>query len=217
MSEPSAIWSSKLIVFDSSISLTQNVILSHGRSALQALINGIDRLHHLVAMYPQFADLHPHPEIPSTLSELGFQQGVASTILFNDGPKGTRENSTTYKLRLARVDYVKDKCKNTSVSVLPNKKIRNSLTHIDEYLARDLAKPKTGWFIDSAIPRRDQFTADQHGIQTAFCRTYISSEDVILHLDNEISLKSLREEANGVLGAIWGEPHAKASIPTRRP
>jgi hypothetical protein len=47
MAEPSAIWSSKLIIFDKSIGLTQNVILSHARGALHALVSRIDRLYEL--------------------------------------------------------------------------------------------------------------------------------------------------------------------------
>jgi hypothetical protein len=40
----------------------------------------------------------------------------------------------------------------------------------------------------------------------AFCRTYISSEDVLIHFDNEISLIELRREANEVREAIYGAP-----------
>jgi hypothetical protein len=206
MAEPSAIWSAKLIIFDKSISLTQNVILSHARVALHALVDRIDRLHQQVRDSPPIVDFYAHPDIPSTLSDLGFQQGVASTILFNDGPKSARENSASYQLRLDRLAYVKRHCANISTTVLENRKIRNSLVHVDEYLARELAKaPNTGWMIDSAIGRRDQFTAPP-GISIGFCRMYIASEDVLLHLGNEISIAALRAEAKGVLSAIWGEP-----------
>jgi hypothetical protein len=205
MGEPSAIWSSKLIVFDRSISLTQNVILSHARGALHALVNRIDRLNELVRTSPPIVDFYVDPEIPPTLTDLAFQQGLASTILFNSGPKGDRENSGAYRLRLDRTGYVKQRCAQISTSVLANRKIRNSLTHVDEYLARELSRPNTGWIIDSAIARRDQFTPPG-GLQVGFCRTYISSEDVMLHLGNEISLRHLRDEATGVLRAIWNEP-----------
>jgi hypothetical protein len=69
-----------------------------------------------------------------------------------------------------------------------------------------MARPKTGWLVDAAIGRRDQFTAAHHGIKIAFCRTYIASEDVLVHFDNEISLAELRREANEVREAIYGAP-----------
>jgi hypothetical protein len=206
MAKSFPIWSTKCIVFDKSISDTQNVILSHGRMALQALVNRIDRLHTFVAAYPQLKNLYPHSDIPATLSDLCFQQGIASTILFNDGRRREGESTVAYKLRLDRVAYVRQRCSLIATAVLSNRKIRNSLTHIDEQLAKALTKENTGWFIDVAISRRDEFTPLKSGTQIAFCRTYIASEDVILHLGNEISLRSLRQEANDVLMAIWQEP-----------
>jgi hypothetical protein len=198
MAEPSALWSLRAVVFDKTISSTQNVILCQAWVALDAVINRIDRLRELIATYPNFIDFYPHPEIPPTLSDLAFQQGLASTILFNDAPRGQRESSAAYKLRRSRLAYVKQKCGGIQISVLPNRQVRNSLVHIDEYLVRQMARPKTGWLVDSAIGRRDQFTAAHHGIVVAFCRTYIASEDVLVHFDNEISLTELRREANEV-------------------
>jgi hypothetical protein len=206
MAEPSAIWSMHLVVFDQSLSLTQNVIMSHARLAVQALIERIDRLHALVASFPRLTNMYPHRDIPATLSDLCFQQGIASTILFNDGARGSKESSSAYKLRLSRIAYVQAKCASISTAVLSDRKVRNSLTHIEEYLAKAMKKERTGWFIDAAIWRRDEFSAKEHGIDVAFCRTYIASEDTIIHLGHEISLNALREEADGVLAAIWQEP-----------
>jgi len=205
MTEPSAIWSSKLIVFDKSVSLTQNVILSHGRFALQALVSRIDRLYELIGALPNLIDFYPHPDIPATLTDIAFQHGLASTILFNDSPKGKSESAAEYKCRAERVTYVKAGCAHVLVDVLADRKIRNSLTHIDEHLVKHLSQPNTGWYIDSAIGRRDQFTAP-NGLNIGFCRTYIASEDVLLHLGNEISIKRLRRQAKRVLSAIWKEP-----------
>jgi hypothetical protein len=158
----------------------------------------------LVKSSPPIVDFYVDPEIPPTLSDLGFQQGVASTILFNDAPKTSRENAASYKLRLDRLAYVKQRCAHIPHKVLANRKIRNSLVHVDEYLARELGKPNTGWMIDSAIGTRDQFAAPP-GIEIGFCRMYIASEDMLLHLGNEISIANLRKEAKGVLSTIWNE------------
>lgn len=204
MSEPSAIWSNKLIVFDKEIGLVQNVILAHGRDALKAVVTRIDQLHALLLKMPHVIDVHLDPDIPSIVSDICFQHGVASTVLFNDSKRGKDEEAYLYRLRMERVGYVRRFCRERELSILANRKIRNSLTHIDEHLAKALRRPTTGWFIDAAIAARDQFTAAAHGITVAFCRTYISSEDMIIHLGNEIPLDKLRDEAIFVLAVVFG-------------
>lgn len=202
MAEPSGIVSSQRIIFDQGISRIQNAILSQGACALEALIARIDRLRSLIASSP-IADLFIDPEIPGVLSEIGFHQGVASTVLFNDKAKGDREPGPDYRLRKDRIDYVRQRCIGISTAILSDKKVRNSLTHVDEHLARRMRKPNTIWIIDTAFARRDQF-APPPGTRLAFCRTYISSEDVLLHLENEISLPSLQKEAVSVLARVFG-------------
>ena len=165
MVEPSAIWSTRLIVFDKAVSLTQNVILSHARFALHAMIERIDALHEMAKAMPNLVNMAPHPGIPAILTDLCNQQGIASTILFNDRPKTRQESDLAFALRKKRVEYVKYWSKQVPIKILSNRKMRNSLTHIDEHLADALAKPKTGWFIDVAIGKRDEFTAQQHGME----------------------------------------------------
>jgi hypothetical protein len=193
------------IVFDRSIGLIQNVILSHARDSLHALVARIDRLRELVPAAPVGNGIFIHPEIPSVLSDIAFHQGAASMILFNDNPKGARENAETYRLRLDRIAYVQAKCAGIAMAVLSDRKIRNSLTHIDEHLPRALSKPNTGWFIDIAATVREPMGPQQHGLAVGFCRTYIASEDIILHLDGEISVSDLKADSQAVLHAVWGE------------
>jgi hypothetical protein len=217
MTEPSAIWSQRNVIFDKPLGLTQNVILSHARVALEAIISRIDSLHELVASDTKLLEFYPNPEIAPILSELCFHQGLASTILFDDSSKKQRESGTAFRLRKTRVEYVKGKCAALRLKVLTSRKIRNSMTHIDEYLADEMQRPKTGWMIDSAIGRRDQFTAKQHGIDVAYCRVFIASEDTLLHLGNEISLKQLREEATVVLATIWSQTEESVLWTVRKP
>jgi hypothetical protein len=207
MTEPSAIWSTSLQVFDQTLGTTQNVILSQGRFALQALVRRIDYLHEMLKHMPSLKDAYVHPDIPATLTDLCNQQGIASTILFNDGPRQRKESVKAHKLRLERIAYVKHWTKNVPIKILSNRKVRNSLIHIDEYIADAFDKPKTGWLVDSAIGSRTQFTAAQHGIGIDFCRSYIASEDMILHLGNEISVSKLKWEASAILAAVFGESH----------
>jgi hypothetical protein len=207
MTEPSAIWSINNQLFDRNISITQNVILSHGRFALQALVRRIDRLYELLQFMPGLKGAYVHHDIPSTLTDLCNQQGIASAILFNDGPKQRLESDKAHKLRLERIAYVKHWTKDVPIKILSNRKVRNSLIHIDEYIADAFSKPKTGWFIDGAIDRRNQYTPTNPEIGVGFCRTYIRSEDMILHLGNEISVAKLRWEALAILAAVFGEQH----------
>ena len=164
MSEPAAIWSSKLVIFDKSISLTQNVILSHGREALHAMIRRIDRLHAMLKDTPQIKNAYFNPDIPSTLTDLCTQQGIASNILFNDGSRSRYESERAFKLRKERVAYVSHWIKGVPVKILSDRKLRNTLTHIDEHVADALTKPKTGWMINfgNAPTRRIQRRTARH-------------------------------------------------------
>ena len=92
MIEPSAIWSARQIAFDKSLSITQNVILSHARTALQALIGRIDLLDILVMSDTLIDEFYIHPDIPTLLSDICFQHGIASTLLFDDSRKKDRES-----------------------------------------------------------------------------------------------------------------------------
>jgi len=78
MHQPSAIWSSRLIVIDRNISNIQNVILSQGSSALLATVGKINQLHKLA---PPDAEnrLFIDYRIPPILHDLCYHAGLAST------------------------------------------------------------------------------------------------------------------------------------------
>lgn len=205
MNEPEAIWSTWRIVFDNEISTTQNVILSQGRSALRATIDRIDKLHGLVEESP-LQNVGIHPDIPPTVSNLCYQAGLASTILFEDGDQGHFESDRAYKLRQKRVKYVNEFCSSQGVepSLLLDREVRNSLTHIDERLADILTEEGgVGWFIDAAVRRRDEFEAPKE-VEVRFCRSYVIEEDRILHLGQELDLGELRRECVAVLAVVFG-------------
>jgi hypothetical protein len=210
MNEPAAIWGFSKVVFDQEISRTQNIILSHGREALNAVLERIEALRKLIQSSP-LVNAYPAPEIPSVLSDLCYQAGLASTILFNDIKKGRRESEIAYRLRRERVDYVQKWCNTQylNISILRNRDLRNALTHIDEHLADALAaEPNVGWFIDSAIASRREFSPPD-GIKMAFCRSYISDEDIIVHLGHEVTLRELANECAAVLAVVFGCPPRK--------
>lgn len=205
MHNPISLYSYRLINFDADISLTQNVILTQGSTALASTINLIEKLKLLVNDGP-ITNAYFSPEIPNTLSNLCYQAGLASTILFNDSKRGSKESAISFKLRTDRVAYVKHWCDIQSIDTptLKNRGIRNALTHIDEYLADALtAESNVAWYIDMAIESRNQFETPS-GISTKFCRSYIKDENKILHLDKELCLKNLYIECHAGLAVVFG-------------
>lgn len=209
---PTAIWSTtSLQVFDKNISATQNVILSQGRFALLSMLGRIVNLYQCLAVQPNIIDSYLHPEIPQIINEICLHQGIASSILFNGSSQSQNENKYMYNLRMERFEYVKNFCSLSSIETptLSNRQLRNQLVHIDEYLVKAMREPNTGWVIDSAHAYRDQFSAP-NGLKIGFCRCFIASEEIILHLKSEISIPSLWEEASATLAAVFGIPQKPA-------
>ncbi len=212
MNNPNGVYGFRRIIFDQNISTTQNIILIQGADALLATIRLIENVRKLVDESP-LKNAYISPDIPFTLSNLCYQAGLASTILFNGSAKGYKESKLSFKLRIERVNYVNHLCKTQGLETptLKSRSIRNALTHIDEYLADALtAEPNVAWFIDTAIESRDQFEPIS-GLKTKFCRAYIKDEDKIIHLDKEVSLLSLQEECTALLAVVFGQSVSKVS------
>jgi hypothetical protein len=204
MNEPAAIWSLRKIVFDDEISLTQNVILTQGSSALQATINRIDSL---AELGPREGNvMFVNSNIAPILQDLCSQAGIATSTLFNNGNKSRFESDLAYKLRVERIAYVKKLCdeQNFKPETLTDREIRNSLIHIDERLADILTNEKyVGWFIDHVASIRNSFEPIE-GITIKYCRSYIHNENKILHLGNELDLTLLRQECLAILAIVFG-------------
>jgi len=207
MAEPAAVYGIKQVVFDQEISLTQNIILVQGRSALISTVQQIDKLHKLVQEDP-LVNAAVSPEIAPTLSTLCHQAGLASTILFEDFPEPHhRESETAYQLRMERVEYVNQFCSREGIkpTVLADREMRNSLTHIDRDLADSLTEREgVGWFIDVAVETRADFDTHEDIDELRFCRSYIIGEDTILHLGQEMDLEKLRWQCVAVLAVVFG-------------
>ena len=204
MCEPKAIWGNAYAKINEEFSLTQNVIISQGKSSLISTLSRIDLLRSLTDLKPS-ENTAVHPEIPSTLSDLCYQAGLASTILFNDNPKGKMESEVAYNLRLERVQYISEICAKIDLSpvVLRDRDIRNSLTHIDEHIADILTSSQNaGWFIDVAVISKKEWVAPE-GISINYIRSYIIEDDVIIHLGKELPVSVLREECVNLLQKVF--------------
>jgi hypothetical protein len=205
MAEPAAIWGEKLIVWDNSLSKIHNILLGQASDALRALVRHIDRVHEAIDGR-QFESIVNDHTLPSLLSDICNQHAVACTILF-DGVKRSKENATLTTIRNERISLVKQRCQGLNLRLLPDKKFRNTLIHIDEYLAKALRAHNTGWAVDCVFTDRVSFLAtleNPRGVEPAFCRCYAADEDLILHVGYQIHLGSLREEARAVLCAVFG-------------
>jgi hypothetical protein len=215
MAEPAAVWAMRNVVHDRSISTTQNIILSFARDALHAMIHFIDQLHRDTnATGNQIFYAEGYPTLLTTIV---FQQALAATILFRDEPRGKGEKPKVFAVRKERAAYIAARCKGLSLHTLKNKKVRNSITHIDEYLAKELDVEGTGWFIDEVVSNREFLKAASPTPNVAFCRCYIASEDKLLNFGNEIILSDLKNEALQVLHAVWGEPSAGEAVAPASP
>lgn len=210
MNEPAAIWALRRVVFDDQISITQNAILSQGSYALRGVLEQVAKLRAYVDQSP-LANVYIAPEIPAVLSNLCYQAGLASTILFNDAKKGSKESEYAYRLRKERIDYVRQwsGAQGVEAPLLRDRNLRNSLTHIDEHLADALTKrPMTGWFIDVAIKSREWHAPDI--VDIAFCRSYIQDEDKLVHLEHELVVSHLAAECQALLAVVFGVGTAHA-------
>ena len=204
MYQPEAIWSNSFAKVNKDFSLTQNVILSQGKSALTSTLSRIDLLRNLTNLNPS-ENTAIHPEIPSILSDLCYQAGLASTILFNDNQKGKMESEVAYNLRLERIQYMSEICAKIDLSlvILRDRDLRNSLTHIDEHIADILTSSQNaGWFIDVAVKSKKEWVAPE-GISINYIRSYIIEDDVIIHLGKELPVSVLREECVNLLQKVF--------------
>lgn len=204
--QPGAIISPRLYVFDKDVSLSQNILLSQGRYALQEMLAAIGRMYRLINEPPHIDGVYLHRDIPATITEICFHSGIASNLLFNGSPKG-RESDTAYKSRVERHEYVRQLLAdhNVKINVLADKAVRNKLQHVDQFLPTLLADEKVGWCIDVALEGRNAPFSKSH-LKFKFIRTFVVSEAKIVHLNTEISVAGLWHEATAVLSGVFATP-----------
>lgn len=212
--QPGAVLSPRLYVFDRGISVAQNIILSQGRFALHEMLGAITRVYRLLDEPPRVAGgVYLHYDIPATLSEICFQGGLASNILFNGSDRRRDESAAAYASRMERFKYVRAHmaAQDVVVTALADKKVRNRLQHVDQFLPTFLADSENAWCIDMALENRDA-PSFKPPLKAKFIRTLIVSEAKIIHLDTEISVASLWHEATAVLAGVFGSPPSEPPL-----
>ncbi|MYM87506.1 hypothetical protein GTP91_09975 [Rugamonas sp. FT82W] len=205
MHEPAAVYGMNRLIFDRSLSTTQNVIMTQGATALSATINRINNMYAILNTSVT-KGAYIGPEIASILSDLCYQAGLASTILFNNKPRRRLESEDAFKLRAERAAYVENRCQDRgiNISILNDTSLRNSLTHIDEQLTDALrAEASIAWCIDLAIDSRNYFSAPDE-ITVKYCRCFIKDENSIVHQEHTMSVVELRNECKNILSVIFG-------------
>ncbi|EPR20468.1 hypothetical protein L905_05250 [Agrobacterium sp. TS43] len=205
MPEPIAVYGLNRVIFDNSISLSDNIILDQGRWSLVALVEAIDRLYSILAGDRLLSNMYVDPQIADMLHVITHHHGLAASILLNTTPRGNKETKTIYDARIRRHQYIQSRLGGVQFPTLQNRKLRNILTHMEDHLAQELQRPNTAWAIDMAILSEDQFVIEKRpGTLIEYCRTYVARTNTIRHLGYTISLTDLREEASKFLYMVWG-------------
>jgi hypothetical protein len=203
MNEPVAIYGMQQIVFDKSISNTQNIILSQGREALKAVVRRIIELEDFSSAR-SIQNAGTDDRAHSVISDLCYQAGIASTILL-DNAKVKQESKVAHQLRMDRIAYVQALCESQKIKIvlLRDRRIRNALTHIDERLADILTEKKNAkWFIDVTIDPSEWQTVKP--FEDNYCRCYDFINKKILHLGLELDILKLYYECLALLAAVFG-------------
>lgn len=203
MNEPVAVYGMQQIVFDKSISNTQNIILSQGREALKAVVRRIIELEDFSSA-GSIQNAGTDDRAHSVISDLCYQACIASTILL-DNAKVKQESKVAHQLRMDRIAYVQALCESQKIKIvlLRDRRIRNALTHIDERLADILTEKKNAkWFIDVTIdPSEWQMVKP---FEDNYCRCYDFINKKILHLGLELDILKLYYECLALLAAVFG-------------
>lgn len=126
--------------------------------------------------------------------------GHVSTLLFDDGPKRTSENSATYRIRTERIAKVAQFFEAIDTSVFRDRRIRNRHFHADEYVAKSLAKHPNAVIIqDLAFNKRELINSQ---LPILFIRAYEFDTDTLLHLEAEFDVKKLYETSLLMVGRL---------------
>lgn len=206
MNEPGAIYGFQMLnLRECPLSLTQKLILCHAREALKACLTRIEQLREHVAS-SQIKNAAYDPKIHTLISDLCYQTGVASNILFVRNKPGSA-SPIAKEMAMERTKYIQTVCeqKNVKCPTLRDREIRNALTHIDERLADAMTKqPNIGWYVDTALNPLE-WKPHPNIKEHRYCRCYDISRDRILHLGHELDLASLEQECRALIKSIFDE------------
>ena len=131
------------------------------------------------------------PEIVAAIQSLAVNFGLVASLMFDDGPKRSTENTAMHQMRVDRVQYFKDLLIGIDTSIYRDKSLRNRHLHADEYLCKMLAKsPASAIFQNIALSEKAAINAT---VPIIYVRVYAYGEDVLMHLGSEFDARQLYE------------------------
>lgn|GEM_PF-3501820 len=198
------------------IAVLKMVLVKDGLIALQRTVDHIRELRQLRPPAPPTGGIIlADPQIPQLLNDLCTQLGQACLLLFNDGPDRNAESKSDGQMRRERAATIRNACHGIDTAPLTDRKTRNRLVHVDEYLLKQSRAHQGSWLVDMAISSRS-FIVTLPG-ESAYCRVYVSDEDKIYHLGSELDLAAVETAANEVLDCFeLGNPQLAVRASRKR-
>lgn len=173
------------------------MIVREGLAALAAAVATIDRLEALLPEMP--ADgyvIVSDPELPEVLLLACIYIGTAWKALFDAGV-GETENWLK-RAKKARHDWVAGLLAGIDISPLSGLDIRNKMVHVEDHMLKVERRVQGPWTMSLGLSHREAFNTSAD-LQMKYCRVFIFSEGVLLHLGSEFNLYQYRDTAKAVI------------------
>ena len=173
------------------------MIVEEGLNALVAAVATIDRLEALLPEMP--ADgyvIVSDPELPEVLLLACIYIGTAWKALFDAGVGETE--SWLRRAKRARYDWVAGLLTGIDISPLSGLDIRNKMVHVEDHMLKVERRVQGPWTMSLGLSHREAFNASAD-LQMKYCRVFIFSEGVLLHLGSEFNLYQYRDTAKAVI------------------
>lgn len=176
------------------------MIVQEGVDALAAAVATIDRLE---AFLPEMPDkgymIVSNREIPEVLLLTCIYIGTAWKALFDAGVGET--DNWLRRAKKARHDWVAGLLTGIDVSPLSGLDIRNKMVHVEDHMLKVERRINGPWTMSLGLSHREVFSTSAD-LQMKYCRVFIFSEGVLLHLGSEFNLYQYRDTAKAVISRL---------------
>jgi len=138
----------------------------------------------------------------AALQHLAIHLGQASLTLFDCSERRRSEDKCAYELRKSRAMTIAEFLADIDLSPLSDRRVRNRLIHVDEYMGSCGAMGEGVWLSNISLSHRE---AVKSKLPMHYCRVYIFAEDRLLHLGAEMDVKAAYDAGMTVLGRFGWE------------